>query len=322
MATVDRDFLVKRGLTVGQNITVGSTHTVVLGRDPTSNLEAATKQYVDAVAQTGGGGTDISTASIDDLLDVVITDPTSGDVLKWDGTSWYNDSSGAVGPTGPTGPASVFGVTVDQFTGDGNTTTFTLSTTPEDENHTLAAIQGVFQFKTSYSLSGNQIIFSEAPPNNYLIEISTLKGGSIGPTGPVGSIGPTGPTGPTGPASTLVGPTGPTGPLPASQVSSLYSPGGLITGLSSYTSRWYPPFAITVSKVVARVMSAGVQPAIISIRVNNEQQYAMTLTETASSSNNTTFTVPTGSYLSVVITDNGNTASDLYVSFAYSIDEV
>ncbi len=39
---------------------------------------------------TAGG--DISTASIDDLQDVVITSVTTGQVLKYDGTNWINDS--------------------------------------------------------------------------------------------------------------------------------------------------------------------------------------------------------------------------------------
>lgn len=39
---------------------------------------------------TAGG--DISTASIDDLQDVVITTATTGQVLKYDGTNWINDT--------------------------------------------------------------------------------------------------------------------------------------------------------------------------------------------------------------------------------------
>ncbi len=38
------------------------------------------------------GGTDISTASINDLADVTISDPVVGQVLKWNGTAWINDT--------------------------------------------------------------------------------------------------------------------------------------------------------------------------------------------------------------------------------------
>jgi hypothetical protein len=40
----------------------------------------------------GGGGSDISTSSINDLADVVISGPVTGQVLKWNGSSWVNDT--------------------------------------------------------------------------------------------------------------------------------------------------------------------------------------------------------------------------------------
>jgi hypothetical protein len=40
----------------------------------------------------GGGGSDISTSSINDLADVVISGPVTGQVLKWNGSSWINDT--------------------------------------------------------------------------------------------------------------------------------------------------------------------------------------------------------------------------------------
>jgi len=55
--------------------------------DPTSAQDAATKNYVD-------------TRTLDDLSDVIITSPTSGQVLQWDGTDWVNGSSlPAIGET-------------------------------------------------------------------------------------------------------------------------------------------------------------------------------------------------------------------------------
>ncbi len=65
-------------------------------------------------------------------------------------------------------------VTLDTFSGNGVQTTFTLSTTPATINHTIININGVQQFKNSYSLTGNSVIFSEAPPNTSYIEITTF----------------------------------------------------------------------------------------------------------------------------------------------------
>lgn len=48
----------------------------------------------------GGGGTDISTASINDLADVTISSPVSGQVLKWNGSVWINDTDATGGGGG------------------------------------------------------------------------------------------------------------------------------------------------------------------------------------------------------------------------------
>jgi hypothetical protein len=49
---------------------------------------------------SGGGGTDISTASINDLADVTVTSPVSGQVLKWNGSAWINDTDANSGGGG------------------------------------------------------------------------------------------------------------------------------------------------------------------------------------------------------------------------------
>lgn len=64
--------------------------------------------------------------------------------------------------------------TVDEFTGDGSTTSFTLSATPGHKNFTFAVVQGIMQPKSSYSVSGTTLTFSTAPPNTALIEITTM----------------------------------------------------------------------------------------------------------------------------------------------------
>jgi len=59
----------------------------------------------------------------------------------------------------------------DNFTGDGSDTTFTLSTEAGSKNNMQVYIDGVYQQKNSYSLSGTTLTFSEAPPNNASIEV-------------------------------------------------------------------------------------------------------------------------------------------------------
>ena len=59
---------------------------------------------------------------------------------------------------------------LSQFSGDGSTTVFTLSAqTPE--NNTSIYIDGVYQSKANYSVSGTTLTFSAAPPNGTSIEV-------------------------------------------------------------------------------------------------------------------------------------------------------
>ena len=60
---------------------------------------------------------------------------------------------------------------VDTFTGDGSTTNFTLSTNPKREENTSIFVNGVYQSKSVYSISGTTLIFSSAPANSSAIEV-------------------------------------------------------------------------------------------------------------------------------------------------------
>lgn len=61
---------------------------------------------------------------------------------------------------------------VNSFTGDGSTTDFTLTVTPEDENNTQLYVDGVYQSKSAYTINGTTLSFSSAPANSAEIEIS------------------------------------------------------------------------------------------------------------------------------------------------------
>jgi hypothetical protein len=68
-------------------------------------------------------------------------------------------------------------VTVDVFSGNGSTTAFTLATAPASENFTFVYVSGVYQAKSTYSVSSTTLTFSSAPAsgtNN--IEVITYSG--------------------------------------------------------------------------------------------------------------------------------------------------
>jgi hypothetical protein len=60
---------------------------------------------------------------------------------------------------------------VNNFTGTGSQTIFTLSAASLGENFTFVYINGVYQNKNTYTVSGVMLTFSQAPPLTSLIEV-------------------------------------------------------------------------------------------------------------------------------------------------------
>ena len=61
---------------------------------------------------------------------------------------------------------------LNNFTGTGSQTSFTLTAAPSDENNTQVYINGVYQQKNTFSLSSATLIFSTAPPYTSTIEVT------------------------------------------------------------------------------------------------------------------------------------------------------
>ena len=65
---------------------------------------------------------------------------------------------------------------VNQFTGNASTTDFTVTTAPESENNLLVYIDGVYQQKTDYTVSGTTLAFDTAPASGAIIETVAMVG--------------------------------------------------------------------------------------------------------------------------------------------------
>tara|TARA_R110000823_G_scaffold42976_18_gene112281 strand:+ start:9011 stop:11767 length:2757 start_codon:yes stop_codon:yes gene_type:complete len=63
---------------------------------------------------------------------------------------------------------------IDTMTGDGSDVTLSLSIAPVNENNTQVFIDGVYQNKSGYSISGSTLTFSTAPPNGSAVEVMTM----------------------------------------------------------------------------------------------------------------------------------------------------
>ena len=85
----------------------------------------------------------------------------------YDGSDW-----GEIGGGGST-------LSIDNFTGDGSDTTFTMGGDPLVENNTQVYINGVYQQKNTYSISGTTLTFSTAPPNLSTIEVVRISASAI-----------------------------------------------------------------------------------------------------------------------------------------------
>jgi hypothetical protein len=120
-----------------------------------------------------------TSANLGAVGNIVITGGTANYVLKTDGAgnlSWTAQSGG-----------NTANVTVDNFTGNGVQTIFTLSTTPIGINQTSVNYNGATVLRTDYTLANANITFSSAPANGSYIEVTTIDltggGGSGSPGG-------------------------------------------------------------------------------------------------------------------------------------------
>jgi len=98
--------------------------------------------------------------SADKIWVLPAADGSSGQLLKTDGS----------GNLSFTDDLTLANASVNNYSGDGSTTGFTLSTTPVSENATQVYINGVYQFKNTYAVSGTTLTFDTAPANGSSIE--------------------------------------------------------------------------------------------------------------------------------------------------------
>lgn len=93
---------------------------------------------------------------------------------------YSKDADGNIIEVGGSGTVLIYR---DNFSGDGSTTAFTLPRTPLNEELIDIYIDGVYQFKDTFSVSGATITFSEAPPSGTdNIEVMQLQSAPIGET--------------------------------------------------------------------------------------------------------------------------------------------
>jgi hypothetical protein len=134
----------------------GTTVTFSMARGVTT--EDQTQIYIDGAYQEKG------TYSVSGNVITFSTAPASGHSVEVMTIASIN-----------TGPTTLY---QDNFTGDGSETDFTLANSVDDEIKTMVFLNGVYQFKGTYSTSGTTLSFDTAPANGTLIEVITIASAS------------------------------------------------------------------------------------------------------------------------------------------------
>jgi len=147
-------------IVISANAVYGVATFLDTGSNITSNLTLAN------VAVTG-------TTNLGSNANVKITGGTTGQSLTTDGTgnlSWATITGGGSSGT----------LYSDVFTGTGLQTSFgPLSATPSSVNQTWINYNGVLQLRSSYTLSGANIVFTSPPAYGSSIEVTTITAGTI-----------------------------------------------------------------------------------------------------------------------------------------------
>lgn len=79
------------------------------------------------------------------------------------------------------GSASAVSTTIDTFNGNNSTTTFTLTVDPLSKDNTQVYVNGVYQNKATYSVTGTSLQFTQAPPTGIgNIEVKILSLTAVG----------------------------------------------------------------------------------------------------------------------------------------------
>jgi len=116
---------------------------------------------------------DMVTCIVDGVPQLRASFTVSGNIVTFTGTP-ANGALIEVRTMQATGLGVLTGLVYNTFTGDGSTTSFTLSTSPTNKNFTIVSVNGTIIAKSAYSVSGTTLTFTSAPASSAVIEATTL----------------------------------------------------------------------------------------------------------------------------------------------------
>lgn len=133
----------------------------------------------DVTSIIAGSGVDVDTATGDVTVshtdtstvgDVALTGDNFVQGITFDTFGHVQTvTSGLVSVTGALDPV------LDEFTANGSATTFSRAASTVSENNTFVYLDGVYQEKVEYSISGVDVVFNTAPANGVSVEVISLQ---------------------------------------------------------------------------------------------------------------------------------------------------
>ena len=114
----------------------------------------------------------VAAAIADNAVDIArlnVSDGSSGQVLSTNGSGTLAFIS-----------SGTTNMSLNEYSGNGSATAFTLAVEPGTKNNTQAFIDGVYQEKATYSTSGTTITFTTAPASGTSVEVMCFTATSTG----------------------------------------------------------------------------------------------------------------------------------------------
>lgn len=159
------------------SVTTNSAGTAALSYDNTTGVFSYTPPDLSSYLQSSDIGStvlayDSNLQSFVTAFTLPTSDGSNGQVLSTDGSGnlTFTTVSSSGGST-----ATEFIATSDSYTGNNSTTVYALSQTAFDDAHVVAALNGVVQDPSTYSVNGAQITFNTAPALNDNVELRTFN---------------------------------------------------------------------------------------------------------------------------------------------------
>jgi hypothetical protein len=178
--TATNNITILQGVNTTQNTNITNATTLAQASFDYANTILSLDSNIDTLARTTANTATNNITIIQGVDATQNTNITAADAKAQAAFNKANDAftlantANAAASSGGGEGSGTFTTYIDKFTGNGSQTEFSLSTTPDNENQTMVFLNGVYQNKDTYSISGANVVFTDTATANDTIEVSTF----------------------------------------------------------------------------------------------------------------------------------------------------